>query len=197
MPAGPVLSEGDKINLKSKLISLCEHCWAEDGYKKTSVKELCSNTEIGIGTFYALFSTKEELFYETIVGIQQRMKEKFLDTCRNNPRKEGFLEAIKELFREYDSKPFLYDVNKPDYQSFVRKLSNEALEKMKFDSIEFFRKAINIAGLTLKIDEHKAYGVLSALVGAIYVKEALSATHNYLLVLDFMADSLVDSIMKG
>jgi len=196
MPAGPVLLEEDKRELKVKLKGLCEHCWTVGGYKKTSIKELCASTGIAIGTFYALFPTKEDLFYETIVGIQERLTEKFLDTCRSNPGKEGFVTAIKELFREYDQKPFLYDVKKPDYQSFVRKLSSEAMAKIKFDSIGFFRKAISIANLSLKIDEHKAYGVLGALLSTIYVKEMLSVTHDYLSVLDFMADSLIRNIFE-
>ena len=196
MPAGAVLSEEDKRGLKVKLKNLCEDCWTVSGYKKTSVKELCADTRIAVGTFYALFPTKEDLFHETIVDIQERLTEKFLDICKSNPNKTGFATAIKALFREYDTKPFLYDVNKPDYQSFVTKLSAEAMEKIKFDSFEFFRKAISIANLKLKIDEHKAYGVLGALIGAIYVKETLSVTHDYLSVLDFMADSLINSIFE-
>lgn len=58
MPSKPVLSEKDKENLRQKLQSLCEQLWIKQGYKKTSIKELCGETEIAIGTFYSPVSHK-------------------------------------------------------------------------------------------------------------------------------------------
>jgi len=196
MPAKPVLSEDDKRELKVKLKELCERRWTVNGYKKTSVKELCASMGIAIGTFYALFPTKEDLFCETIVEIQERLMGKFLATCQESPNKDGFIAAIKEMLREYETKPFLYDVKKPDFQSLVTKLSDEAVEKMKFDNAELLRKAIQTANLSLKIDEYKAYGVLGALISTIYAKETLSVTYDYFSVLDFMIDRLIPTIFE-
>ena len=196
MPVGSVLSDKDKAEIRVKLKNLCEHRWTQCGYKKTNVKELCAEVKVGISTFYALFPTKEDLFAETVMDIQERLKGKFLDTCRNNPSKEGFASAMKELFREYDEKPFLYDVKNPDYQSFKTKLSSEAMEKIRFDSMEFFRAVINMTGLRLKADESTTFGVLSATISTIGVKETLSITHDYFSIYDFMVDSLVLSVFE-
>ena len=196
MPLSPALSDKDKAEIKVKLKNLCERRWTECGYKKTNVKELCAEIQIGIGTFYALFPTKEDLFAETVMDIQERLKENFLNTCRGNPSKKGFASAMKEFFREYDKKPFLYDVKNPDYRSFITKLSSEALEKIKFDSKEFFRTAIELTGLSLKADENIAFGVLVAAISTAQAKETLSAAHDYFSILDFMADSLVSSIFE-
>lgn len=196
MPSSPVLSETDKTALKKILKELCEHRWTTDGYKKTNVKELCASAEIGIGTFYGLYAKKEDLFLETIEDIRERLKIRFLGTCQHNPNKEGFAQAFKGMIREYAAVPFLYDVNKPDYQAFVTKLSVEAMEKIRFDSISFFRKAADCANLHLKIGESEAYGALSALLATIYVKEILSVTCDYFSVFDFMADNLIQSIFK-
>lgn len=94
------------------------------GYKKTSIKELCSQAGIAIGTFYSLFPTKEDLFFETAKAIQTRLTEQFLQTVLQRADKGSMAKALKELFREFDSKPFLYDVNTPDFRAFVTKLSN-------------------------------------------------------------------------
>lgn len=196
MPSGPVLSETDKREIREKLQALCEHFWTVYGYKKTSIKELCSNAEISIGTFYTLYPTKEDLFFKTIENIQKRLAEKVLNINKENPTKKGFALSMKEILREYDSKPLLYNVNTPDFQSFISKLSNEAIEKIKFDSIEFFRKVVHAANLNLKIDEHEAYGIFSALLSTINVKERLSATCNYLAIFDFMVDNLVPNIFE-
>ena len=50
MPAKPVLSENDKKSIRNRLESLCEQCWIEQGYKKTSIKSLCDKAGISIVT---------------------------------------------------------------------------------------------------------------------------------------------------
>ncbi len=194
MPSKPVFSEADKKVIQRRLRELCEECWIAHGYKKTSIKYLCDKADISIGTFYTLYPTKEDLFSETIEHIQKKLKEKVLDTNRRVGTKEGFAQSIKELLREYDSKPFLYNVNTPDFQSFVTKLPKETLEKIKFDSFEAFEQAAQAANLTLKMEPSQAYGILSALLTTTNAKETLAATCDYFAVFDCMADILVNSI---
>lgn len=196
MPSKPVLSDTDKENIRKRLKELCEECWITQGYKKTSIKSLCEKAGISVGTFYTLYPTKEDLFFETIETIQRRLEEKIFAINRDRRTKDGFSESMKELFKEYDSKPFLYNVNTPDFQSFITKLPEETIKKVKFDSFDFFRQAVRAASLELKMEESKAYGILSALLSTINAKETLSVTCDYFAVFEFMVDSLVDDIFK-
>lgn len=196
MPSKPVLSESDKQNIKYKLQTLCEELWVSQGYKKTSIKELCSQAGIAIGTFYSLFSTKEDLFFETAKAIQARLAQQFLQTVSQGADKGSMAKALKELFREFDSKPFLYDVNTPDFRAFVTKLSKEDMEEIKFESISFFREVCRAGNLKPKIDESKAFGILSALLSTIATKQTLAAMCNYFEVFDFMVDKLVAEIFE-
>lgn len=196
MPSKPVLSDTDKENIRKRLKELCEECWITQGYKKTSIKSLCEKAGISVGTFYTLYPTKEDLFFETIETIQRRLEEKIFAINRNRRTKDGFAESMKELFKEYDSKPFLYNVNTPDFQSFITKLPEETIKKVKFDSFDFFRQAVRAASLELKMEESKAYGILSALLSTINAKETLSVTCDYFAVFEFMVDSLVADIFK-
>ena len=196
MPSKPVLSDTDKENIRKRLKELCEECWIAQGYKKTSIKRLCEKAGISVGTFYTLYPTKEDLFFETIETIQRRLEEKIFAINRDRRTKDGFAESMKELFKEYDSKPFLYNVNTPDFQSFITKLPEETIKKVKFDSFDFFRQAVHAAGLELKVEESKAYGILSALLSTINAKETLSVTCDYFAVFEFMVDSLVADIFE-
>lgn len=196
MPSKPVLSAADKKVIRKKLEELCEKCWIAQGYKKTSIKNLCDKAAISIGTFYTLYPTKEDLFSETIASIQKRLIEKVLDINKARQSKAGFAQSMKELFREYDSKPFLYNVNTPDFQSFVTKLPKETMEKIKFDSFEFFEQAVQAANLTLNMESSQAYGILSALLSTINAKETLAVTCDYFAVFDGMTDILVNSIFE-
>lgn len=196
MPSKPMLSDTDKTEIRKRLESLCEEFWITQGYKKTNIKTLCEKAGISIGTFYTLYPAKEDLFSETIEKIQRRLTEKLLETNRNQQTREGFAQSLKELFREYDSKPFLYNVNTPDFQAFITKLPDEAIRKIKFDSFDIFRQAVSAAGLRLKVEEPQAYGILSALLSTISAKETLSVTCDYLAVFDFMADQLTADIFE-
>lgn len=191
-----MLSDTDKAEIRKRLESLCEEFWITQGYKKTNIKTLCEKAGISIGTFYTLYPAKEDLFSETIERIQRRLTEKLLETNRNQQTREGFAQSLKELFREYDSKPFLYNVNTPDFQAFITKLPDEAIRKIKFDSFDIFRQAVSAAGLRLKVEEPQAYGILSALLSTISAKETLSVTCDYLAVFDFMADQLTADIFE-
>ena len=196
MPSKPVLSDADKKAIRKKLEELCEECWIAQGYKKTSIKNLCDKAVISIGTFYTLYPTKEDLFFETIMNIQRRLNEKIIDINRGSQTKEGFAQSMKILFREYDSKPFLYNVHTPDFQSFVTKLPEEMVNKIKFYSLDSFRQVIHSANLNLKMEEDLVYGILSALLSTISARDTLSATCDYFAVFDFMVDSLVEDIFE-
>lgn len=194
MPSKPVLSEADKETLRRKLEDLCEASWTARGYKRTGVKELCGQAGISIGTFYTLYPTKEELFLETIRMIQKRLAEKVLETNRRERSKSGFARSMKELFREYCGKPFLYEVHTPDFQSFVTKLPPEAVEELRLDSFRIFRQAVEAARLRLKVEESQAYGALSALLSTAGAGETLSLTCDPLAVFDFLTDILAEQI---
>lgn len=197
MPSKPILSEENKLEIRNNLKKLCEQYWTTFGYKKTSVKKLCEDCGISIGTFYTLYPTKENLFFETLNDIQKRLTTKIINTNQNNPTKEGFAKSIKELFREYDAKPFLYNVNSPDFQSFISKLPKDMMEELKFNNVEFSRKAIQSANLKLKVDEYMAYGILSSLLLTITAKETLSANCDYFEIFDFMIDNLIPNIFES
>ncbi len=194
MSLKPVLSDEDKKKIREKLKKLCEKCWIKQGYKKTNIKSLCDEVGISIGTFYTIYPTKEDLFLETIENIQMRLSEKFFITNKSNQTKTGFSESMKELLREYVNNPILYNVNTADFQSFISKLSEESITKIKHYSFDLFKEAIDLSNLKLKIEADQAYGILSALLSTINAKDILSITCNYFEVIDFMVDNLVNAI---
>lgn len=131
------------------------------------------------------------MFFETAKAIQTRLTDQFLQTVLQGTNKDSLAKAMKELFREFDSKPFLYDVNTSDFRAFVSKLSEQDMEEIKFESIGFFREVCRAAQLKPKIDETQAFGVLSALLATISAKQTLSEICDYFEIFDFMVDNLI------
>ena len=180
MPSKPMLSEEDKAEIRKRLKALCEGRWIARGYKRTSVKELCAAAGISIGTFYVLYPAKEQV----------------LETNRRERSRGGFARALKELYREYAAKPFLYNVGTPDFRSFAAKLPEEAARQIKLDSFAFFRQAVQAAGLRLRQEESLAYGALSALLSTVSAREALSAACDPSAVFGHMAEVLMENLFE-
>jgi len=197
MAKGAVFTGEDKEGLRKRMCDACELSWKEKGYKKTNIKELCTRIGIAIGSFYSLYPTKEDLFCETMDVIQNRLKDQFFDILKNDPTKNGFTKALKELYREYDRTPFLYEINTEDFLSLRNKLPNEKLNKLQFDSVEFFKKAIDMANIKLKVNTELALGTLSALLSSIQSKEPLDKTCNHIKIFDFMLESLMNEMFEG
>lgn len=199
MARGPALTEMDKLDTKNRLMQACEKSWARQGYKKTNIKELCAKVGIGIGTFYMLYPTKEDLFIETLEEIQFALNRRFFDEIlEHDPSKQGFAKSLKGLYKEYSELPFLYQTNSADFISFSNKLPKEKMDRLKFDNVEFFQKAIDRAGLRLKTSKEIAFGVLSALLSTISIKDTLTSfsCDNYALF-DFMLEKLIDEIFDA
>lgn len=194
MPNKPVLSMEAKQEIKQTLLQLCEKYWIKQGYKKTSIKALCTETEISIGTFYALFATKEKLFLETAQMIQTRLTGQFKETVLQRPNRSGLAKALKELAREFDRNPFLYNVNSVDFRAFVTKLTTEEMETIKFESMSFFREICQIVELQPVIDDATAFGVLSTLLATVSTKKTLEPVCDFFSVFDFMTDKLITEL---
>lgn len=191
MPNKPMLSKEAKLEIKQNLISICERNWVRQGYMKTSIKGLCTEANISIGTFYGLFLTKEKLFLETAQTVQYRLTEQFRETVSQKPDRNGLSEALKELAREFARNPFLYDVNSVDFRAFVAKLSTEELETIKFESMSFFREVCQIVNLKPIIDDETAFGVLSTLLATISTRKTIEPVCDFFTVFDFMTDKLI------
>ena len=131
MPSKPVLSDADKKAIRKRLGELCEECWIAHGYKKTSIKNLCDNAGISIGTFYTLYPTKEDLFSETIERIEKRLTEKVLAINRSSQTKEGFEQSRKERNRNLNY--FLTELksNIPNWSFLLKKSMSHILQKQK------------------------------------------------------------------
>lgn len=193
MAKGPKgFSDAEKDELRSKLCEACEQSWALHGYKKTGVGELTSKIGISTGAFYLLFSSKEDLFCETLERVQNRLKNKLLEIIDKNSGKDVFIKTMQWQFKEYASASFLYDSSSPDFLAFLNKLPKERVEKLKFDGESFFYEMIKIANLSLKIDKHKAYAITSTLLYTITIKEGLN--YDKFEIFDFLLESVVDRL---
>lgn len=195
MAKGPKgFTDTEKDDLRAKLCIECERSWALHGYKKTSVGELTAKIGISTGAFYMLYSSKEDLFCESLERVQIRLKTGLRDIISQDGGKAGFIKAMKWHFEEYDRFPFLYDCGTPDFLSFLNKLPKDRIEKLKFDSESFFYETIKLANLTLKVNKEKAHALIGTLLYTVTIKERLDYDH--FEIFDFLLNSVVDRLFE-
>jgi hypothetical protein len=187
-----IFSEHDIVNLKNELKKACENSWRTKGYKMTNIASLTKEIGISTGSFYRLYETKEELFFEVFYMIQNQLKENWNRVIELNAGINGFKIALKWLFKEYSKYPNLYDFNNPDYLLFLNKLPKENIELLKVHNEVFFKDTLKNSSLKLKISEEKAYGIFSTLLLTSTMEKDFG--HNKYEVFEFLLDSSVNQI---
>lgn len=181
----------EKSNLRNKLCEACEKSWTKFGYRKTTIGELTKETGIATGSFYLLFENKEELFIETFLFVQQRLRNDWMMILEKAPNKKGFINAMIALYREYQSSPFLYDFSNPDFFALLNRLSDDEREEFSNSSLSFFEYILTCTNLTLAIPEEKAFGVLSSLL---YTVTMTNAVYDQEEVFTFMLETISDRL---
>ncbi len=187
-------SEEDIKQLKNNLRKACEYSWRTNGYKMTSIASLTKEVGISTGSFYRLYETKEELFFEVFTMIENRLKEEWNKIIESNQGIDGFKEALKWLFREYTKYPRMYDFNNPDYILFLNKLSKENIKYLKENNENFFSDALDNSGLSLKISKEKAYRVFSTLLFTATMEKDFG--YDKYEVFEFLLDSSINKIFN-
>ena len=195
MPKGPKgFSNDDKNELRQRLCVACEQSWASYGYKKTTVGELAKSIGIATGSFYLLFASKEELFYETFMRIQDRLRETWQSNLNHDPSKSGFQQNMIWLYSEYHQYPFLYDFSSPDFMSLLNRFTPSQKASLQTDSLSYFTYTIETAGLKLKIQKQKALAVLSTLLYTVSFKE--NSEYDHFEVFEFLLESAVQNMFE-
>lgn len=187
-------SEEDIKQLKNNLRKACEYSWRTNGYKMTSIASLTKEVGISTGSFYRLYETKEELFFEVFTMIENRLKEEWNKIIESNQGIDGFKEALKWLFREYTNYPRMYDFNNPDYILFLNKLSKENIKYLKETNENFFSDALDNSGLSLKIPKEKAYRVFSTLLFTATMEKDFG--YDKYEIFEFLLDSSINKIFN-
>ncbi len=115
----PRFSEQEKEMIKNKLFEEGERLFTAYGIKKVSIDELVQAAGIAKGSFYSFYPSKEHLFMEIAIAVQNRMWVEM----------EGFLQAHSDLpSRELMKQTFLWMVEQFEHYPLIRKLDNETTD---------------------------------------------------------------------
>jgi AcrR family transcriptional regulator len=123
-------TDKEKELVRQKLMDAADRCLSTTGIRKTSVEELAKAAGISKGAFYLFYETKELLFLDALEREQERMHEAIIGQVAGSASKrEGFVTAIMQMYRDFTAKPWLLVFAQEDYDLLLRRIPQERIER--------------------------------------------------------------------
>lgn len=84
---------------KEALIESIVRLAKEKGYEKVTVRDICKQANISIGSFYHHYHSKEQLAQEAYYQIDRLITEEFIERCKKNTARENLYLILESYVR--------------------------------------------------------------------------------------------------
>lgn len=144
-----------------KLISAADKLFAENGYEKTSIANITSLANVGVGTYYLYFEDKISIYHYILFDYQSRIKRYIasrIGNIKDRSEKErigliAWLEFINDNPNTYDiiwqslavDRNLFVDYYKKFSESYERRLEND---KDQLIDINYEHLALALMGIS-------------------------------------------------
>ncbi len=189
---GRKFTEMERAEIITALKDICTEKLKRYGYKKISVDSLCKEAGISKGAFYLFYDSKEQLFYEVIIDLQNKIYHTSAAEIESLPGCGGIINALKKLYRIYDESKFFQQSSTEDYRLFLNKLNDE--QRAALHSSERRNAEVFVKGQRLLQSEERVLSVIYALL--MNVKNDALLPENHLDVFDFMVEQIIPTMYQ-
>ncbi len=86
--------EAKKMQYRNTIISSAVELFSQKGLKDTSIADIMKKANLGIGTFYNYYQSKDDLLRNLLVQIAIDIREYFIETSKKQKSQAAVLEAI-------------------------------------------------------------------------------------------------------
>lgn len=192
----PKFTEAEKERIGQSLLSKGKELFTRYGLAKTSIDDIVQACEIGKGTFYTFYSSKEELFY-AILRNEAQIRDAFLDELlrENLSPKELIRSFFHGAFQMVENNAFLQlTFEDGAYERLARKLPKELLtESAGADAakgLSMVQKLMD-SGVLRKEDPKVIVGIMQAVMMMRLHKEKLGE------LFPLVTDKIIDYVAEG
>lgn len=131
-----------KSKVREQIVASASKVFTRMGYRKTTMDEIASATEMGKSSIYYYYKSKEEIFEAVVVREAQELKKKLISVISTNkPPRDRLKDYI--LFRLYNIKTVsnFYAVLKDDYMEQM-KFVNRVRKKFEEEEYKMVREIL-------------------------------------------------------
>ncbi len=164
------------------------------GLRKTTIDDLAGGAQIGKGSFYQFFESKEDLFLAIQYDIEARVSDRFqerLNGLQTDPPRmvRCFFETCIELLEKH---PFLKQLSDPQVMPLLaRSVPPQRMETMRQQNIDLYREMFATwveSGVVRGVDADTLYGLLTAIFVLQQNKDAFDGRSD--AVMSWLVDSI-------
>lgn len=198
----PKFSDAERANIEEDIYKKGKELFIDYGLKKTSIDDIVNACNIGKGTFYTFFSSKEELYFRLLEREHKYFENiiKFRLSNSNKPLKEEFKDIVKDSFRYMDKSPLIVNCfQKKELEQVLRKLPSETFEehvKNDYNNLFFFLENWQNEGKIIKEDPLVLSKIFYVLVLSMSFKQELGGDAIFSKVMDMLIDFVIDGMFN-
>jgi len=145
------------IETRNRIIEAARFLFSRDGYHGTNAKEITAEAGVSVGSFYAYFKDKKELFMELSHGHMKKEILAMLDRIKELPserigKKETVKHMIQVIADTHDLSPELYRETEamkytdPDILAFHEEINAHFHERF-INFLEMFEERLRITDM--------------------------------------------------
>ena len=125
-------SKEEREEIKNKLRKAANDYLMEYGVKKTTVDLLVTTVGIPKGTFYLFYPNKEQLFFEVIMLLHNKIETEFMESLQQadeNATLDEYVDIIMEAVKEASNTCIMRMMTDNEVLLMMNKLPKELLEE--------------------------------------------------------------------
>jgi AcrR family transcriptional regulator len=122
------------INIEKRLIESAIKLFTDRGYKKTKVSDITKEADVGTGTFYNYFNTKDDIFLEIYLMRHDEMKKEMTKLISEDGEAINIIEnVLRSFLKRMKEDPILRMFLNKDTHHKYRKGYDSKRKKDKFE----------------------------------------------------------------
>lgn len=179
----PRVTDQYKTEVKEKIVQAAIATFSKYGYDKTRMDDIAESANLGKGTLYLYFKSKEELFYAISENSIKELKEQL---SKLFSKKEDLVHDAEKFYDQYRN--LIHDSEKVSFEMIAESSRNPKLRKALYEQrmkvydivIDYLRRQIEKGFFRKDMDVNAIASGLVALYDGLTISKLLgiSEYHN-------------------
>ena len=178
----PRVTDQYKTEVKEKIVQAAIATFSKYGYDKTRMDDIAESANLGKGTLYLYFKSKEELFYDISENSIKELKEQL---SKLFSKKEDLVHDAEKFYDQYRN--LIHDSEKVSFEMIAESSRNPKLRKALYEQrmkvydivIDYLRRQIEKGFFRKDMDVNAIASGLVALYDGLTISKLLGISEYY------------------